>query len=293
MYKKLTLFTLVSISFLSVYAFAADQGLEAFLNSQYKDKIFALRHPLDKNSQVYDSDGNIQMVGKEGSWTLYGRFLVKKIVVKKHALRLEGERVTYRFNQLEGLAPSGHLGNITVEIRFSSKVTSSEEANALLGRVFALTDDGIIQSAPAFWQPYLRQQAAHALQAGKMVLPSYASDATQPEGIDRAGHDGSNTGTKQKIYTIHPGVTAPRAKSTPRPEYTEVARKKRYQGTAILFLIVDETGKVIRPQIVRPLGLGLDDNAVKRVMTWRFEPATIDHKPVAVQISLEVSFKLY
>jgi len=293
MYKKLTLFTLVSISFLSVYAFAADQGLEAFLNSQYKDKILALRHPLDKNSQVYDSDGNIQTVGEEGSWTLYGRFFVKKIVVKKHALHLEGERVSYRFNRQDGLAPSGHLGNVKVEIRFSSQVASSEEANALLGRVFALTDDGIIQSAPAFWQPYLRQQAAHALQAGKMVLPSYASDATQPEGIDSAAHDGSNTGTKQKIYTIHPGVTAPRAKSTPRPEYTEAARKKRYQGTAILFLIVDETGKVIRPQIVRPLGLGLDDNAVKRVLTWRFEPATIDHKPVAVQISLEVSFKLY
>jgi TonB family protein len=267
--------------------------LEASLNSRYKGKILALRHPLDKNSQVYGSDGNLQTVGKEESWTLYGRILVKKIVVKKHALHLEGERVIYRFNQQDGLAPSGHLGNVKVEIRFDSKITSAEEANILLARVFALTDDEIIRSAPAFWQPYLRQQAAHTLQAGKMVLPSYTSDATQPEGIDRAAHDGSDTGTKQKVYTIHPGVTAPRAKSTPRPAYTEAARKKRYQGTAILFLIVDETGKVIRPQIVRPLGLGLDDNAVKRVMTWRFEPATIDHKPVAVQISLEVSFRLY
>ncbi len=294
MRKRPTFLTLAAICFLSLYAFASDQNLETALNSQYQDKILALRHPLEKNSQVYDSNGNVQTAGNEGPWTLYGRFHVKKITVQKHALRLEGERLVYIFNQQNGLAPSGHRGNVKVEIHLLHPIVSAEEANTLMGRVFALTDDEMVRSVPAFWQPYLRQQAAHALQAGKMVLPPDAFDTTaQLKETDSAGHDSGNAGTKQKVYTIHPGVTAPRAKSTPQPEYSEAARKERYQGTVMISLIVDEKGRVIQPQIVRPLGLGLDDNAVNRVMTWRFEPATIDHKPVAVQLSLEVSFNLY
>jgi TonB family protein len=39
--------------------------------------------------------------------------------------------------------------------------------------------------------------------------------------------------------------------------------------------------------------MGLDQKAVEAVRKWKFEPAMKDGKPVAVQISVEVNFRLY
>src|SRR3954470_21891095 len=47
-------------------------NLEAALNSQYHDKIMALRHPLEKETQLYDADGTVLKGGHEGSWTTHG-----------------------------------------------------------------------------------------------------------------------------------------------------------------------------------------------------------------------------
>jgi protein TonB len=46
-------------------------------------------------------------------------------------------------------------------------------------------------------------------------------------------------------------------------------------------------------RIVRGLGSGLDAKAIEAVRQWRFEPAKKDGKPVNVQISVEVAFRLY
>jgi TonB family protein len=39
--------------------------------------------------------------------------------------------------------------------------------------------------------------------------------------------------------------------------------------------------------------MGLDDKALEAVRTWRFEPALKDGRPVAVQVNIEVNFRLY
>jgi TonB family protein len=46
-------------------------------------------------------------------------------------------------------------------------------------------------------------------------------------------------------------------------------------------------------KVSRQLGMGLDQKAIEAVRMWRFEPATKDGKPVAVQINVEVNFRLY
>ena len=67
----------------------------------------------------------------------------------------------------------------------------------------------------------------------------------------------------------------------------------KYQGTAVMSLVVDASGAPKDLQIVRPLGLGLDEKAVAMIRTWEFKPAQKDGKPVAVAITVEVSFHLY
>ena len=95
------------------------------------------------------------------------------------------------------------------------------------------------------------------------------------------------------VFRVGGGVSAPRPISTPDPEYSEEARKAKYQGTCVLWLVVGPDGKPRDIRIARSLGLGLDEKAIEAVRRWMFEPALKDGRPVAVQINVEVSFRLY
>jgi TonB family protein len=89
------------------------------------------------------------------------------------------------------------------------------------------------------------------------------------------------------------GINAPRVTYQPDPEYSEQARKSKYSGEVLLSLIVGPDGVPRNIKSLAPLGEGLDEKAIDAVKTWKFEPATKEGKPVAVQIMVEVSFRLY
>jgi TonB family protein len=95
------------------------------------------------------------------------------------------------------------------------------------------------------------------------------------------------------VFRVGGGVSAPRGLFTPDPEYSEEARKAKYQGTVILWLIVDPNGKPRDIKVARSLGMGLDEKAIEAVKSWKFDPARKDGAPVAVQINVEVNFRLY
>ena len=104
---------------------------------------------------------------------------------------------------------------------------------------------------------------------------------------------GKGGGIGGGVFRVGGGVSAPRAMDTPDPEYSEEARKAKYQGVCILWLIVGPDGKPRDVKIARSLGMGLDQKAIDAVKRWKFEPAMKDGKPVAVQINVEVNFRLY
>lgn len=95
------------------------------------------------------------------------------------------------------------------------------------------------------------------------------------------------------VYHVGGGVTAPRPLYQPDPEYTEEARKAKYQGIVVLWLIVTPDGRTKDIRISRSLGMGLDQKAVEAVRQWKFDPAKKDGVPVAVQLNVEVNFRLY
>jgi protein TonB len=95
------------------------------------------------------------------------------------------------------------------------------------------------------------------------------------------------------VYRVGGGVSAPRVIYAPDPEFSEEARKAKYQGTVVLWLVVGSDGHTQKIRVQRTLGMGLDEKAVEAIRTWRFEPARKDGVPVAVQINVEVNFRLY
>jgi periplasmic protein TonB len=94
------------------------------------------------------------------------------------------------------------------------------------------------------------------------------------------------------VYRIGGGVSQPSLLFKIEPEYSEEARKAKYQGTVTLSVIVDENGKPRDVRVIRALGLGLDEKAIEAVQKWRFKPAQKDGKPVAVIATIEVNFRL-
>jgi TonB family protein len=75
-------------------------------------------------------------------------------------------------------------------------------------------------------------------------------------------------------------------------EYSDEARKAKYQGTSFLQVEIDASGEVANIQVTRSLGLGLDEKAIEAVKQWKFQPGYKDGKPVSMQARVEMHFRL-
>jgi len=94
------------------------------------------------------------------------------------------------------------------------------------------------------------------------------------------------------VFRAGGGVSAPTLLFKVEPEYSEEARKAKFQGTVVLYIEVNEKGLPQNIRVVRPLGLGLDEKAIEAVTKWKFRPGYKDNKPVTVAATIEVNFRL-
>ena len=76
------------------------------------------------------------------------------------------------------------------------------------------------------------------------------------------------------------------------PEFSDEARKAKYQGTVLLTIEVGEDGQPHKLRVVRGLGLGLDEKAIEAVSLWKFKPALRNGRPVRAAATIEVNFRL-
>jgi periplasmic protein TonB len=89
------------------------------------------------------------------------------------------------------------------------------------------------------------------------------------------------------------GVTVPVPIFTPEAEFSDEARRQKYQGICLVAIIVDAHGLPQNVHVVRHLGMGLDEKAMEAIRKYRFRPATKDGRPVAAAITVEVDFRLF
>ncbi|HWZ83012.1 MAG TPA: energy transducer TonB [Terriglobales bacterium] len=105
--------------------------------------------------------------------------------------------------------------------------------------------------------------------------------------------DGWGGGIGRGLYRAGGGVSAPRPIYDPEPDYSEEARKAKYQGSVVLQIVVGADGLPKDMRIARSLGMGLDEKALEAVRQWRFEPGTLNGHAVPVVVNVEVNFRLY
>ncbi len=139
---------------------------------------------------------------------------------------------------------------------------------------------------------------------GPSVVLSQGSGSNGGMGSGSEGGLGSGTGNGYGpgyggnagggYYHVGGGISAPIPIFQPEAEFSDEARRAKYQGVCLISMIVDAQGNPQNPRVIRPLGMGLDEKALEAVRKYKFKPAMKNGTtPVPVMVTVEVNFRLY
>jgi TonB family protein len=253
--KKALTFIFLALAIWVQITPALASELENTLKDQYEKHVLGLRSPLQGTHLKFDSTGKPLEQPAPGRWNVFGGIYVQKISLLPEKLELEGPWVGFGADKEPGKPTVIPLGKqIMIEIQLDSPAKSADDIRTLLDRVFFEDDKGHQHTQPEFRRDDF-------------------------------------VATSEPIYKF--GYAAPVPTYTPEADFSEEARRHKFQGTVVLQIVIDKAGTVSRLTILRALGEDLDLHAVEKVKTWRFHPASRNGQPVAVAMNIEVSFNLY
>ena len=280
------------------------------LKPQLVGKTFYLRGEYLDDRLHFDERGNLMGDSPRASYTL-AMIQIDKISLSKHKLDLEGVRYGLHFlggnpavdplhpSDIVRITPKKKPVKITIDRAQvvksgkKSKYVSTEPANAsatgspsvaqpapaamtqaranallkqAIGSVFSPgIDEHMIASLPDYWQLYF--QAAAAKSDYHPQDPSILRQNT----VDQKARLITNFAPPSNDYAQDAGVA----------------------GVAMYHVVVTPDGKPAQIVVGRPIGFGLDENAVASIRKASFQPAMKDGKPVPVLVDLVVEFRIF
>jgi protein TonB len=105
---------------------------------------------------------------------------------------------------------------------------------------------------------------------------------------------GKDGGIGDGAYHRGQGASDPSVLSQVDPEFSEEARKAKFQGLCVLTIIVEADGTPSNIRVRGGLGMGLDEKAIEAVKKWRFRPSIKNGHPVRYgPVEVDVDFHLY
>jgi TonB family protein len=287
---------------------AAGSDLDQHLRDQYQGKTQVLRGFYSGSSLRYDSTGSPAEVGGTSDWTIDGLVQVNEVRVSGGHLKIRATRLHLGWLAGEFQALHDKVGppaedekknrDLRIEAALGSGPTD-ESVTAALSRIFLTPQDSFADLVPEYWKPCVRAGLTGQPEDKKPSCHFSAEFLAVPGVV---GHSDSRTettggGSQQTssagVFPIGHGVSPPKVLNQNEPEYSDAARRSKFQGTITLKLEVDPSGTPTNIRILSPLGCGLDAQAVKTVASWRFKPSEKDGVPVRVEIAVEVDFHLY
>lgn len=143
---------------------------------------------------------------------------------------------------------------------------------------------------------YVRVPFSRLAPAIPAVLPRYPQIVARRLGMQGGWkapeEEGSQRSDPDDPLSLRHTDTAPVATHWVNAEFSDQARRERFSGVVVISMIVNEEGVPVDVKVVRSIGHGLDEKALDAARQYRFTPAMRDGKPVAVRITMEVSFRL-
>jgi TonB family protein len=158
------------------------------------------------------------------------------------------------------------------------------DANILEERIIRLTMD--LPKVSRMQMMAMVAVTSCALLGGAMAAMALPLEVTPQE--DAA----TSAPAHEKVYKVGGDVTAPVMVYAVDAEFTEKAKRAKHEGISVVSCIVDTNGRPTRVHTIHKLGMGLDEKAVEAVRQFRFKPAMLNGKPVAVSVTIKVNFHI-
>lgn len=121
-------------------------------------------------------------------------------------------------------------------------------------------------------------------------VSAVTSNTNQVDGSDLTSGARSDIG--EPVYQVGSSIQPPVAIHMVAPKYSQEARAAKLSGNVVVSMVVDSKGELRNVHVLRGVGMGLDENALKAVKKYRFKPALKDGKPVAVYLNVQVNFRI-
>jgi len=148
----------------------------------------------------------------------------------------------------------------------TSPAHSATVLRGALDSIFAESiDERMIAAMPDFWKLYYKAAAAK----------------TDYRPADPAVLRQNSVDQKAKLISKF------------EPESNEFAQDHSVAGMSLYHVVIGADGKPGEIAVARPIGFGLDENAVAAISAAKFEPAIKDGKPVPVLLDLVVQFRIF
>lgn len=74
--------------------------------------------------------------------------------------------------------------------------------------------------------------------------------------------------------------------------YPEIAKRDRVEGKVYVLAYINEEGEVVKTEVLKGAGSGLDESACYAVRSVKFKPGRQDGIPVKVQVVVPIIFRL-
>jgi protein TonB len=126
-----------------------------------------------------------------------------------------------------------------------------------------------------------------------LMLPLDATPDGMEGGVERGsagGVGGDLTGAGTGSVKGHDSAARP-LKIT-RPRYPQEARAKNIEGTVVVEILIDSSGRVVRARVIQSVPL-LDAAALECVYQWEFKPAVKNGRSVPTIAHAPVAFRIY
>ncbi len=289
---------------------AAANDLDQHLRDQYQGKTLVLRGFYSGNTLRYDATGNPAGIELRGDWTVDGVVRVEDIRASGDSLKIRATRVHLGWVGGELQTLHDEVGRDKVkeekkdrELRIEAALGAGggDAAAAALSRIFLTSEDNFADLVPDYWKPCVRlgltaetatkKDSCH-FSAEFLAIPGVALQGNSQAGADPA-HDSAQDATGDGPFHVGKGISPPKVLTQSDPEFSDAARRSKFQGTVILKVVVDTSGIPSDIRILSPVGSGLDAQAVRAVETWRFRPGAKDGQIVRVEVAVETNFHLY
>jgi TonB family protein len=243
-------------------------ALERSLNATYAAKQVILRNPCRGKHPQFGSDGALVHGGKPCPWTVGGVVAVDKIRITASDLQIDGRRALIFYNHKKHGLRSLAGDKTQIRVALGSAAANLASLGVLWNTIFLTPSEHLTDVVPDYWR-------------------WFCANESNPDERAKEIED-----LEKKMKSQWQDTTAPFPEYRPEPPYSDEARRAGFTGTLLLVISVDVGRRISDARILRPLGLGLDEEAITTIATWRFRPAMRGRVPVTSRVFLEITFRL-